>query len=216
MRCGHLAICSLLLSTAAWANPQSQSEELHHAFQHYYQSAVGHRFTVLDVKLITWATGSCGSGFTIRCAVSRSVLQHLSKRGSTGAKLLLCAQLLETGIASERNIATGLLNGLASEYKDADWVTSRLKPVLASLEKPPRKPARLKASSNTNLEDRPSESNNESRIDKGPDSQTAEHGEKFLSSDSPETVKEAEPGSDNTGQAAEAAPKKRLLIIIDR
>jgi len=216
MRCGHLAICSLLLSTAAWANPQSQSEELHHAFQHYYQSAVGHRFTVLDVKLITWAVGSCGGGFSLRCTISRPVLENLSQRGSTGAKLLLSAQLLQTGIASDRSIVAELLKKLATENSGAEWVTLQVKPVLASLEKPPRKPARSNASSNTNLEDRPSESNNESRIDKGPDSQTAEQGEKFLSSDSPDTVKESEPESDNTGQAAEAAPKKRLLIIIDR
>lgn len=216
MRCGRLTIAGLLLASTVWANTQAASKKLHQAFSHYYQSAVNHRLTAIDIQLITWSVGSCGEGFSFRCTISRPVLEHLSQRSSTGAKLLLSAQLLETGIAADRSIATGLLKELASKYKDAEWVTSQVKPVLVSLEKTPRKPARSKPSKNAHVEDRPTENNNESRIDNRPDPQAVGQGEEFANSESPEAEKDSELEGDINGQATEPTPKKRLLIIIDQ
>jgi len=161
MRFNQLGAVGLFLSTTVCANPQGQSEKLHQAFSDYYKSVVNHRLAVIDVQLITWSIGSCEDGFSVRCKISRPVLEHLSRRGSTGAKLLLSAQLLKTGMTSERSVATELLKELASEHKDTKWVASHLKPVMVSLEKTPRKPARSKASQNAYVGDRPREKGDE-------------------------------------------------------
>jgi len=215
MWCGRLILGGLLFSISAWANPSSSSEKLHQAFSQYYQSAVSHRLTIIDIQVISWSVGSCAGGFALRCTISRPVLEYMSQRGSTGAKILLSAQLLETGIASDRSIAIEFLKGVVSEQKDAEWVTSQLKPVLVSLEKPRRKPARSKPSPNANGVDLAAENNNESRIDNRPDSQ-ATLREELSTTEPRETEKDSELGSESVGQPTEATPTKRLLIIIEQ
>ena len=217
IRCVQV-LTTLFISKSLWADPYVRPPEaLHQVFEEHYASAVSHRLTVVDIKLIKWATADCGSKTSVRCKTSRMVLEYLSKRGSTGAKLLLSAQLLDTGASGDRRIAVELLKGLLSEHESPSLTTARVKPLLMSLQRTPRKPARPRVIVSRDVNAR---HDIETRSDSLSHEELSLHAErnKFdgLSSTSSETELNPDQEARVIEPSAEMPKKKRLIVIIDQ